>query len=125
MRQTFSASLFSKRPTSNPRYRPGDIVKTTKKARGTLSRYGEQIPLDIPAGMQGTISEIAPYRPREEYPPRWIYRVRFPGTGETRYWIKGSALRLVERNPKMAKAKKMRTIKNPPKPRPTSLRGAG
>jgi hypothetical protein len=106
MRTTFSASLFSKHPTGNPRYRPGDIVITTKKARGTLSRYGEQIPLDIPAGMHGTISEIAPFRPREEYPPRWIYRVRFPGTGETRYWMGGSVLRLVERNPKIVKAKK-------------------
>ena len=108
MRTTFSASLFSKTPTTNPRYRPRDIVKTTKKARGVLSRYDEQIPLDIPAGIQGTISEIAPFKPREEYPPRWIYRVRFPGTGETRYWMRGSALRLVERNPKIGKTKPKR-----------------
>jgi len=106
MRQTFSASLFSKHPTSKPRYRPGDIVKTTKNATGVLSKYGEQIPLDIPAGSHGTISEIASFKPREEYPPRWIYRVRFPGTGETRYWLRGGMLRLVERNPKIGKVKK-------------------
>ena len=108
MRQTFSASLFSKHPTGNPRYRPGDIVKTTNRAVGTHTFPGREpplwLPLAIPAGSIGTISEIAPFRPREEYPPRWIYRVRFPGTGETRYWIKGSALRLVERNPKIKRA---------------------
>ena len=106
MRQTFSASLFSKHPTSNPRYRPGDIVKTTKNATGTADKYGQETPWVVPAGSHGTISEIASFRPREEYPPRWIYRVRFPGTGETRYWMKGSMLRLVERNPKIAKVKK-------------------
>jgi len=108
MRTTFSSSLFSNRPTGNPRYRPGDIVMTSKKAKGTLSRYGEQIPLDIPAGMQGSISEVGTFRPDESYPPRWIYRVRFPGTGETRYWLRGSMLRLVERNPKLGTTKKKR-----------------
>lgn len=101
MRTTFSASLFAKTPTSSPRYRPGDIVRTTKSAKGTLSRYGQQIPLDIPAGMRGSVSEIAPFRPNENYPPGWIYRVRLPGTGETRYWLRGGMLRLVERNPKI------------------------
>ena len=81
-------------------------MTTLKKTRGTLSRYGEQIPLDIPAGMQGSISEIAAFRPDESFPPRWIYRVRFPGTGETRYWIRGSMLKLVERNPKIGKVVK-------------------
>ena len=98
-----SPSMFAKRPVHGSRYRPGDIVMTLKKARGTLSRYGEQIPLDIPAGMQGSISEIAPFRPDESFPPRWIYRVRFPGTGETRYWIRGSMIKLVERNPKIVR----------------------
>ena len=105
MKTTFSASLFSKHPTSNPRYRPGDIVKTLKNATGTTDKYGQETPWLIPVGSHGTISEIAPFRPREEYPPRWIYRVRFPGTGETRYWMRGSVLRLVERNPKIAKVK--------------------
>ncbi len=108
MRQTFSASLFSKHPTSNPRYRPGDIVKTLKNAQGTLTRYDGQTPWVIPIGTFGTISEIAPFRPREEYPPRWIYRVRFPGTGETRYWMGGSVLRLVERNTKIKRPTKRR-----------------
>ena len=63
-------------------------------------------PVVISPGSRGTISEIAPFRPREEYPPGWIYRVRFNGTGETRYWIRGSHLRLVERNPKIVKTKK-------------------
>ena len=98
-----SSSMFLKQPTGNPRYRPGDIVTTLKKTRGTLSRYGEQIPLDIPAGIHGSISEIAPFRPDESFPPRWIYRVRFPGTGETRYWIRGSMIKLVERNPKIVR----------------------
>ena len=106
MRQTFSASLFSKHPTSNPRYRPGDIVKTTKNATGTTDKYGQETPWVVPAGSHGTISEIASFRPREEYPPRWTYRVRFLGTGDTRYWMGGSMLRLVERNPRVAKVKK-------------------
>ena len=106
MKTTFSASLFSKHPTSNPRYRPGDIVKTLKNATGAVTKYGQQVPWVVPAGSHGTISEIAPFRPREEYPPRWIYRVRFFRTGETRYWITGSFLRLVERNPKVAKVRK-------------------
>ena len=113
MRTTFSASLFSKHPTSNPRYRPGDIVKTLKDATGTTDKSSQQAPWVIPIGSHGTISEIASFKPREEYPPRWIYRVRFPGAGETRYWIKGSALRLVERNPKIKRAKK----------KPVALRG--
>lgn len=106
---TFSASLFSNRPTGNPRYRPGDIVVTLRKARGTLTKTGQQIPLDILAGEKGSISEIGTFRPDESYPPRWIYRVRFPGTGETRYWLRGSMLRLVERNPKIEKMTKSRT----------------
>jgi len=106
---TFSSALFSNRPRGNPRYRPGDIVVTLKKARGTLTKTGEQIPLDIPAGVQGTISEVGTFRPDESYPPRWIYRVRFPWTGETRYWLRGGMLRLVERNPKIGKTVKHKT----------------
>jgi len=81
---------------------------TLRKARGTLTRTGQQIPLDIPAGQKGTISEVGTFRPDESYPPRWIYRVRFPGTGETRYWLRGSMIRLVERNPKIKRAAKHR-----------------
>ena len=103
---TFSASLFLKHPTGNPRYRPGDIVKTLKNATGSVVKGSQQTPWVVPTGSHGIISEIAPFRPDESFPPRWIYRVRFPGTGETRYWIRGSALRLVERNPKIAKVKK-------------------
>jgi len=104
--------MFSKRPAGNPRYRPGDVVKTLKNAWGTPSRYThpnvQQIPQLIPVGTFGTISEVAPYRPDESYPPRWIYRVRFPGTGETRYWLRGMMIKLVQRNPKIKRTVKRR-----------------
>lgn len=94
------SSMFSKHPNSKPRYRPGDIVKTTKRARGTLTRYGEQIPLDVPAGTHGSVMEIAPIKPHEGYPPTWTYKIRLPGGA---FWIRGGMLRLVERNPKLQK----------------------
>lgn len=101
---------FAHRPLHKSRYQTGDIVKTNKNARGRLSRYGNQPPVDLPAEMQGSVMEVAPYRTDDSYPPAWIYRVRF---GEDKYWVRGGMLSLVERNPALKKQqpKKKKTIR--------------
>ena len=96
-----NAAVYARRPGHKSRYRPGDIVKTTKEAKGTLTPYGGE-DIKIPAGLQGSVMDVAPFRYSEEYAPAWIYRVRLnatTSTGENRFWLRGRMLRLVERNP--------------------------
>lgn len=96
-------SIYARRPEHKSRYQTGDIVATNSIAYGTLSRYGQATAFKLPKGLQGSVMEVAPFR-QEGYPPSWIYRVRFPGIRspeEDVYWIRGSMLVLVERNPKL------------------------
>lgn len=109
-------SIYARRPEHKSRYQTGDIIKTNSKAYGTLTRYGQQTPFELPKGLQGSVAEVAPFR-QEGHPPSWIYRIKFPpSTGEDRYWIRGGMLVLVERNPALKRpVQQRRTIKSPKK----------
>jgi hypothetical protein len=96
-----SMAIYARRPGHGSRYHPGDIVKTNRRAEGTLARYGTQEKVLLPKGMVGSIMEVAPFRYSEGYPPTWIYRVKFPG--DEKYWLRANMLVLVERNPKIMK----------------------
>lgn len=92
-------SIYARRPDRDSRYKPGDIVKTNKRAAGTPTRYGTAEKIPVPAGHSGSIMEVASFRYSESYGPTWIYRVRFPE--DIKLWLRANMLVLVERNPKI------------------------